>query len=218
MLLFWSQQARGIIFHLVIHSKQVPWENTVESGAQWANATEVMVLVASASSLGGSTAGDPGVKSQVMSKGSASKKSQGAFECQGDWELKARRSGRQDLGLRWVSQLPLHRTSLQKECSPREWFPSLLKEHRVPSEKASLCKDPTGAASEAATHRAGTMTTRKVQSAAIQSQWLSQPHFVFPHKAAVFDIGWVAALKSVERDFCFSHSTDLPGSTYQNRS
>lgn len=45
------------------------------------------------------------------------------------------------------------------------------------------------------------MTTRKVQSAAIQSQWLSQPHFVFPHKAAGFDIGWVAALKSVERGF-----------------
>lgn len=153
-----------------------------------------------------------------MSKGSASKKFQGALKCQGEWELKARWSGRQDLRLRLVSQLPLHRTSLQKECSPGEWFPSRLKEHRVPSEKASLCKDPTGAASAVATHRASTMTARKVQRAVIQSQWLSQPHFVFPHKAAVFDIGWVAALKSIERGFCFSHSTSLPGSTYQNGS
>lgn len=82
-----------------------------------------MALVASASSLRESTAGDPDVNRQVMSRGSASKKAQGALECQREWELKAKQSGRQDLGNCWVSQLPLHRTSLQKKMLARRVVP-----------------------------------------------------------------------------------------------
>lgn len=83
-----------------------PWKKTVGSGAQWANATEEMVVVPSTSSLGESTVEELGCEQAYYVQRLSPRNHTGTLECQGEWELKARQSGHQDLGICWVSQFP----------------------------------------------------------------------------------------------------------------
>lgn len=98
---------------------------------------------------------------------------------------------------------PLYRKKGHRESSSQ----GCLKYHPRSSSARTLPEQPpqwphTGQAQ---------MTARKAQSPAIQSQWPSQSHLLLPHKAATVDIGWAAALRSVERILFFSHSAICQG-------
>lgn len=151
-----------------------------------------------------------------MSKGSGSEKSQGTLECQGEWELKARQSGHQDLGIcGWLSGLRWHRNSLRKEGSPGEWFPRLLKGQ---STIRGVALQGSYRSSLRSNHTPGSKNDPTESTEPCHPIPMGCPsHLLLPHKAAAFDIGWVAALRSVERVLFFSHSAIRQGPHHSGR-